>query len=216
MSDDLDPLGRAIADEEKLIGTATSRSSDAQRLLHGPDGPPTAERLAASYQLAESDAYAVELTSLERADAAGHVHAPPHGAGQGTTRATRAVEALRAAGDAVVTVDRLGVITSWNPAAEALLGHTAEQALGQTLALVVPPEHRAGHVAAFHIAMDAAQLAHGGRAARVLAMTANCEELALGMSLGLLTDGAGSAVGAVAILRDLSVDLVPFVRPTPP
>jgi hypothetical protein len=44
-----------------------------------------------------------------------------------------------------------------------LLGHTAGQTLGQTLALLIPAEHRARHVGAFRAAMDSGQLAHAGR-----------------------------------------------------
>jgi PAS domain S-box-containing protein len=45
-------------------------------------------------------------------------------------------------------VNTQGQITSWNPAAEVLLGHTAGQAIGQTLALLIPAEHRTRHISA--------------------------------------------------------------------
>ncbi len=48
-----------------------------------------------------------------------------------------AAQALDVAGDAVVTVDAGGQITTWNQQAEQLLGHRADQAVGQTLALLV-------------------------------------------------------------------------------
>jgi PAS domain S-box-containing protein len=63
-------------------------------------------------------------------------------------------ETVSAAGDPIVTVDDTGTITSWNPAAERLFGHTETEAVGQTLVLIIPPEHRPRHVAAFHQAMD--------------------------------------------------------------
>jgi len=48
---------------------------------------------------------------------------------------------LDAAPDAFITLDRDGVITSWNVAAERVFGWTAAEAIGQTMrALVVPPE----------------------------------------------------------------------------
>lgn len=124
-----------------------------------------------------------------------------------------AAQALAAAADAIVTVNTRGEITSWNRAAEVLLGRTAGQAVGQTLALLIPPGHRARHVAAFRAAMDSGQLAHGGRPARVEAMTSDRGRVTLAMSLGLLTDPAGTPAGAVAVLRPAEVDLVPFVSP---
>jgi PAS domain S-box-containing protein len=93
-----------------------------------------------------------------------------------------AAQALAAAADAIVTVNTHGEITSWNPAAEVLLGHTAGQAIGQTLALLIPAEHRARHVGAFHAAMDSGQLAHVGRPARVEAMTGDGGRVTLAMS----------------------------------
>ena len=48
-------------------------------------------------------------------------------------------------GDAVVVVDRGGVIISWNLAAEKLLGYPADAAVGQSLALIIPPKHQLRH-----------------------------------------------------------------------
>jgi PAS domain S-box-containing protein len=124
-----------------------------------------------------------------------------------------AAQALAAAADAIVTVSTQGEITSWTPAAELLLGHTAGQAIGQSLALIIPAEHRTRHVGAFHAATDSGQLAHGGRPARAEAMTSDGGRLTLAMTLGLLTDPAGAPAGAVAVLRPAAVDLVPFVSP---
>ena len=47
--------------------------------------------------------------------------------------------AVAAAGDAIVTTDSHGYVTSWNRAAELLLGVNAEQAIGQALGLLIIP-----------------------------------------------------------------------------
>src|SRR6266852_2672561 len=67
--------------------------------------------------------------------------------------------AVAAAGDAIVTTDGHGYITSWNRAAELLLGISAEQAIGQTLALIIPEALRARHAACFRAAMSSGRLA---------------------------------------------------------
>jgi len=46
---------------------------------------------------------------------------------------------------AVVSADRNGIIREWNETAEGIFGHTAIDAVGQTLDLVVPMEERADH-----------------------------------------------------------------------
>jgi PAS domain S-box-containing protein len=53
-------------------------------------------------------------------------------------------------------VNTQGEITSWNRAADVSLGRTARQAVGRTLALLIPPGRRARHVGAFRAAMEAA------------------------------------------------------------
>jgi PAS domain-containing protein len=74
--------------------------------------------------------------------------------------------AIAAAGDAIVTTDGHGWITSWNRAAELLLGISAEQAIGLTLALIIPEALRARHAACFRAAMGSGRLGHAGQPAR--------------------------------------------------
>jgi PAS domain S-box-containing protein len=52
---------------------------------------------------------------------------------------------LEAAGDAIIVADREGLIRLWNPAAVRLFGFTAEEAVGQSLDLIIPDRFRARH-----------------------------------------------------------------------
>jgi len=66
----------------------------------------------------------------------------------GDSRAEGAYAAaiLDAALDAVVTIDHLGRILEFNPAAERTFGYSRDAVLGRELAeLIVPPEHREAH-----------------------------------------------------------------------
>lgn len=45
---------------------------------------------------------------------------------------------LDASNDAIIGQNLDGVITSWNPAAERMFGYTAEEAIGQSIALIIP------------------------------------------------------------------------------
>ena len=47
---------------------------------------------------------------------------------------------VRSCADAILSCDEAGTITSWNPGAEALYGYAANEAIGQSLTMLYPPE----------------------------------------------------------------------------
>jgi PAS domain S-box-containing protein len=130
-----------------------------------------------------------------------------------TADPTLAAAAMAAAGDAIVTTDGRGYITSWNRAAEMLLGVSAEQAVGGTLALILPEAHRARHGACFRAAMSSGRLAHGGEPARVEVTTPRGDVMPIALTLGLIAGPDGAPAGAVAVLRRADANLVSFVDP---
>ncbi len=124
-----------------------------------------------------------------------------------------AAHAVAAAGDAIVTLDASARVTSLTRAAERLLDFSREDAIEHGLALIIPGEYRARHVAGFHAAMDSGHLAHGGAVARVEAATASGGRFVLGLSLGLLAGGDGQPSEFVGVLRPLGGAAVEFVTP---
>lgn len=124
-----------------------------------------------------------------------------------------AAHAVAAAGDAIITLDGAANVTSWNDAAERLLGFSREEAFEHGLALIIPAEYRARHVAGFHAAMDSGHLAHGGAVARVEAETKSGDRLVLGLSLGLMPGTDGRPAGVTGVLRTLGDAAVEFVAP---
>ncbi len=117
--------------------------------------------------------------------------------------------ALEFMADAVVTLDLTGKITSWNSAAQSLLGFAPENMVGGSMVPVIPEEFRARHVAGFHAATRSGKLKHEGWAGHVRATTADGRVVDLAMTLGLLRQADGTVSGAVAVLRPL-VDVQPF------
>ena len=55
--------------------------------------------------------------------------------------------------DAVIYANRCGEIIRWNRASAALFGYSAEEALGQSLDLIIPEHLRASHWRGFEAAM---------------------------------------------------------------
>lgn len=42
--------------------------------------------------------------------------------------------------DAIISQDLNGILTSWNPAAQRIFGYTAEESIGQSVRLIIPPD----------------------------------------------------------------------------
>ncbi|MHB8436446.1 MAG: PAS domain S-box protein [Acidimicrobiales bacterium] len=96
-----------------------------------------------------------------------------------------------------MTVDRQGVICSWDEGAEALFGHGVADAVGQSLDLIVPAERREAHWAGFRRAI--AEPKPKDLAADLPVCCADGEVRHFAGRLVVLFDPFGEAVGATAI-----------------
>jgi PAS domain S-box-containing protein len=101
---------------------------------------------------------------------------------------------------ALVFAEPSGVIRSWNSGAEALFGHPAANAVGQTLDLIVPPEYRERHWVGFKAAMAASDgnIDHGSF--NIPALHRDGSVMRVAVRLHVLHDGRNRAAGAMAVL----------------
>jgi PAS domain S-box-containing protein len=110
---------------------------------------------------------------------------------------------------AIVIADTDGTIKWWSPSAEALFGHSAGAALGQSLDLIVPEDLRARHWAGFQRAMEAPQVKDLAPDIPVLCADGQVKQFA--GRLLVLSDGLGVALGAVGIFAaDGTTGIKPF------
>jgi PAS domain S-box-containing protein len=113
--------------------------------------------------------------------------------------ALRAAALVRFSPDPVIGFTTDGVITEWNPAAERMYGHTAEQALGQSVDIIVPPELSADGL----FARVRAGETIGGLDTQ--SVTRAGERIDVSISMSPITDDDGEAIGVAGFTRDIGV-----------
>ena len=101
-------------------------------------------------------------------------------------------------GDAIVVLTKDGVITSWNPAAEKLYGFTAQEAQGQSIAIVNGP----GEEDYLRLATSASCGDTSTFEARHIRRDGSRVELAV--TLGPVRDGGDAVAGVWCVARDLT------------
>jgi PAS domain S-box-containing protein len=100
---------------------------------------------------------------------------------------------------ALVFAEVTGVIRIWNSGAEALFGHRAEDEVGRTLDLIVPPEYRERHWAGFRAAMAGGDGKVDRAAANVPAMHRDGTVIRVAVRLLVIHDARDRATGALAV-----------------
>jgi PAS domain S-box-containing protein len=106
--------------------------------------------------------------------------------------------------DAIVSKDLNGIITSWNRGAEELFGYTADEALGQSIAIVIPPDR---------LAEEEMVLAHIRRGERIrhfetIRLHKDGTLVPISLTVSPIRDASGVIVGASKIARNISFRLV--------
>ena len=99
----------------------------------------------------------------------------------------------------VVIVDRNGVICIWSKGAERILGHSAEEAIGQRVDMLVPEPYREMHWKGFYAAMENGCLKNPSPPAQLGALCKDGAVRQLPARLIYLTDSTGKGVGAMGV-----------------
>ena len=112
---------------------------------------------------------------------------------------------LAAAGDAIVATDRDGVIQIWNPGAERIFGFAADEAVGQSLDLIIPEQLRARHWEGFSRVMETGESRYGeGDLLAVPGLRKDGQRISVEFTIVPLTNGTGKIAGLAAVMRDVT------------
>ncbi len=102
--------------------------------------------------------------------------------------------------DAIVGRTLEGRIVSWNPAAERLYGYSAEEAIGRSVSLIVPPERRD------ELPGILVRLHHGHRISNfeTVCLTKAGRRVDVSLTVSPIKDTSGRVTGASSTARDIS------------
>ena len=111
---------------------------------------------------------------------------------------------IEGAQDAIVFADPDGIIRLWNSGAEAIFGYSAEEALGQTLDLIVPEKMRERHWEGYRKVMDTGVTKYGSDVLSVPALNKDDSRMSVEFTIVLLKNESGKPIGTAAIMRDVT------------
>jgi len=109
---------------------------------------------------------------------------------------------LHALGDGVIVSDTSGKITFWNAAATRIFGFAENEAIGQSLDLIVPQRQRDRHWDGYHKTMASGQTRYGADLLRVPALHKEGKPLSIAFTVALLHGTNGEVAAIVALVRD--------------
>jgi PAS domain S-box-containing protein len=110
-----------------------------------------------------------------------------------------------AIGDAVVVCDAEGAIVVWNDAAVRMFGFTREDALGQSLDLIIPERQRQRHWDGYNKSMATGETRYGSDVLRVPALHKEGRTLSIAFTVAMLYDAERKVTAIVAVVRDETV-----------
>ena len=109
---------------------------------------------------------------------------------------------LECVGDAIIVADANEKIVLWNPAATRIFGYLEEEALGNTLDLIVPERQLQKHNEGYSHSMETGTTRYGTSLLKVPAKHKDGSMVSIAFTVGMLFDASGKANGVVAIIRD--------------
>jgi PAS domain S-box-containing protein len=111
-------------------------------------------------------------------------------------------EIVATVGDAIIAADAKGAIRLWNAAAAQMFGYREEEALGQSLDLIIPERLRKRHWEGYDKTMATGTTRYGNDVLRVPATHKDGRAMSIAFTVAMLFTPAGEVSAIVAIMRD--------------
>ena len=106
--------------------------------------------------------------------------------------------------DAIIYADREGRIELWNSGAALIFGYRAEEAIGQSLDLIIPEKQRPRHWEGYRRVMATGATRYGRELLAVPAMRRDGTRISVEFTMVLVRSSVGEIIGSAAIIRDVT------------
>jgi len=106
--------------------------------------------------------------------------------------------------DAILISDREGIIRFWNSGAELIFGHTAAEAVGQSLDLIIPENLRSRHWEGYWRVMASGETKYKTGLLSSPGICKDGSRVSLEFSMVLLRDETGNLQGCASVMRDVT------------
>jgi PAS domain S-box-containing protein len=112
---------------------------------------------------------------------------------------------LKAGSDAIIAADQNNIVRFWNPGAERIFGYTHDEAVGQSLDIIIPERLRKRHWDGYQRVMAGgdSRYSHGDILA-VPGVRKDGTAISIEFTIAPLADNAGLLTGMVAVIRDVT------------
>jgi PAS domain S-box-containing protein len=115
-----------------------------------------------------------------------------------------AVQLVELAPDAVIYAGTDGVIRVWNAAAATIYGHTAEEAIGQDLNIIVPERFQDAHWKGYDRAIADGETKYRGQLMPTRSMRKDGTAIYVELGFAMVKDANGEVTGVLATARDIT------------
>jgi PAS domain S-box-containing protein len=106
--------------------------------------------------------------------------------------------------DAVMFSDRSGIIHLWNSGAERMFGYSAQEAMGQSLDLIIPENLRQRHWDGYYRVMESGESHYSIDLLSAPALQKGGTRISTEFSMALIKDANGKMLGVASIIRDVT------------
>ena len=118
----------------------------------------------------------------------------------GQSHSQRLAALVESSDDAILSVDLDGTIATWNSGAEKLFGYTAEDVVGKSVTILIPPDRHDEEPEMLERVSRGEQVQHY----ETVRVTKDGKPVPVSLSVSPIIDASGTIIGASKIARDIT------------